>query len=206
MEKSRALAESRDRETKFDRQQFAAELAHLLKTPGYTSDKSALKERGLEEFKMAGKKQDVIAVEEADALNKELAQGLEVINEAIARTGETFMLSSPETLTVSRSSGVYSKKAHIGSEDFKPVRAYLGKRGKIIYVFKPVMVADYEEMEMDEVQAREKLMGFADWSREYLKEVQDKIAESRATAAVERDRAAMAKKAEDYAHLGFGDW
>lgn len=206
MEKSAALAESRDRETKFDRQRFAAELAHLLDTPGYTTDKSQLKERGLEEFKMTGKKADTAIVDEADEVAKAFEEGLAAINEALQTTGETFMLGSPETLTVKRNNGVYSKQAHIGSEDFKPHSAYLGKRGKIIYVFKPVMVAEYEFMEMDENAAREKLIGFKEWSKEKLAEVQMKIAETRASQALEKDKAAMAKRADDYAHLGFGEW
>lgn len=201
MEKSQALAENRDRETKFDRSRFAAELTHLLKTPGYTTDQSRLKERGLEEFKMEGKTKP-----ETDPLLEAMAEEIKAINVELAKTGETFMLASPETLTVKRVNGAFSKKAHIGSEDFRPVRVYLGKRGKLIYVFTPVMVADYVEMEMDETQAREKLMGFKDWCRENLADIQSKIAQTRAEQAVERDRADMAKRADQYQHLGFGEW
>lgn len=68
------------------------------------------------------------------------------------------------------------------------------------------MVADYEEMEMDEAAAREKLIGFKEWSKEHLADAQMKIAEKRAEQALEKDKAAMAKKQEDYAHLGFGEW
>jgi hypothetical protein len=199
MEKSQALAETRDRETQFDRQRFADELTHLLNTPGYTTDKSALKERGLEEFKMEDKAK-------TEPLEELLKEELEAINDALASTGETFMLGSPETLTVKRPNGAFSKKAHIGSEDFKPVRAYLGKRGKIIFVFKPVMVADYDEMEMDENQAKEKLIGFKEWFKDKAGDLQGSIADKRAHQALEQDKAAMAKRADEYAHLGFGEW
>jgi hypothetical protein len=184
----------------FDRKSAGAELRHLLETPGYTTDKSQLKERGLEEFKMKDEKPA------DDALSALVQPELDAITELLANSGETFMLASPETLTVKKANGGYSKKAHIGSEDFKPLGAYMGKRGKLIFVFKPVMVADYVEMEMDEHQAKEKLMGFKDWCRENIAEVHAKIAETRAEQAVEKEKEAMAKRSDQYAHLGFGEW
>lgn len=201
MEKSAALVKARDEEVRFDRHAAGAELAHLLKTPGYTTDKSQLKERALEEFKMETKKP-----EEKDPLAEALQDELEAINAKLATTSETFMLASPETLTIKKVNGTYSKKAHIGSEDFRPVSVYMGKRGKLIFVFKPVMVADYAEAELDEIQAKEKLMGFKDWCKENLAEIQASIADMRAETALEHERAAMAEKAEQYKDIGFGSW
>lgn len=201
MEKWQALVKERDRVTQFNHRLAGAELAHLLKTPGYTTDKSALKERGLEEFKM---QEDNI--KDRDPLAVLVEAEIEAINEKIASCGESFMLMSPETLTVKKPNGTYSKKAHIGSEDFKPLSAYMGKRGKLIFVFKPIMVADYLEMEMDENSAKEKLMGFKDWCRENIAAVSTTIAETRAEQALEKEKEAMAKRSEEYAHLGFGEW
>lgn len=195
------IVKGHEEHVKFDAKTASAELAHLLTTPGYTTDKSALKDRGLQEFKM---EQETKAKE--DALEALLKDELEAIVTALQATEETFMLASPESLTVKRPNGTYSKKAHIGSEDFKPQGVYLGKRGKLIFVFKPVMVADYTEMEMDETQAKEKLMGFKDWCKDNLAQVQAKIAETRAESAVAHERAEMAKRADQYQHLGFGEW
>ena len=200
MEKWQALVKERDRPTQFNHRAAGAELRHLLETPGYTTNKSALKEKGLQEFKMKEE------IKDRDPMAVLLEAELEALNAQLAGCTETFMLASPESLTVKRPNGTYAKKAHIGSEDFKPISAYIGKRGKLIFVFKPVMVSDYVEMEADEHQAKEKLMGFKDWCREHIAAVNDKIAETRAEQAVEKEKAAMAKKSEDYAHLGFGEW
>jgi hypothetical protein len=116
------------------------------------------------------------------------------------------MLAAPETLTVKRTNGAYSKQAHIGSEDFAPKSAYIGKRGKLIFVFAPVMVAEYVEMEMDENQAREKLMGFKDFLKEHLGDVQALIAEARANAATREERKSMESRSEAYKDIGFGSW
>lgn len=202
MEKSAALVKARDEEVQYDRRSAGAELAHLLKTPGYTTDKSQLKERGLEEFKM----EQVKKPEETNALAEALQDEIAAINAKLAVITETFMLASPETLTIKKANGTYSKKAHIGSEDFRPTSVYMGKRGKLIFVFKPVMVADYVEAELDETQAKEKLMGFKDWCKENLAEIQDSIAAMRTETALEHERAAMAERADQYKDLGYGSW
>lgn len=194
------IIKGHEEHVKFDAKAASEELMHLLTTPGYTTDKSQLKERGLEEFNMEKDKAP------DNPLSALLKEEIDTITQALRATEETFMLMAPEALTVKRSNGVYSKKAHIGSEDFKPDSVYMGKRGKLIFVFRPVMVADYTEMEMDETAAREKLMGFKDWCRENLAEVTAKIAETRAEKAVEAEQTAMAKRQEEYAHLGFGEW
>lgn len=199
MDKLQALLAALEDPIEFDRISAAKELAHLLKTPGYTTDKSQLRERGLEEFKME---------EETKITDEELAMELlcEELSTALGKATESFMLSSPLALTVKKANGTYSKVAHVGSEDFAPARAYMGKRGKIIFVFKPVMVSEYSEMEMDDRQARESLVGFKEWLRENFGDMQGKLADIRAEAAKKAEQTKLADRYETYKDIGFGTW
>jgi hypothetical protein len=203
MDKSLVLLTNRDEPVKLDRQRFAAEMAHLLATPGYTTDKSSLTERGLKEFKMEDKK-----VEAVDQTEEEFELELlaEEITSAIKATTETFMLSSPMALTVKKPNGGYSKVAHVGSEDFQPARAYLGKRGKLIFVFTPVMVSEYAEMEMDEASAKANLVGFKDFLKESVGSIEAKVAQIKVNLAAKQETAKMADRAETYKNIGFGSW
>lgn len=201
MEKSRALLANRDEPVKLDRQRFASELAHLLTTPGYTTDKSSLRERGLKEFQM----EDIKPVEQTEE-ELELDLLAEEITGIFAATTETFMLSSPMALTVKKPNGGYSKVAHVGSEDFQPVRTYLGKRGKLIFVFKPVMVSEYAEMEMDEASAKANLVGFKDFLREFVGDIDQKTGQIRAQLAAKQEQAKLADRHETYKDIGFGSW
>lgn len=198
MEKSLVLLANKEAVVEFDRKTAAAEMAHLLMTPGYTTDKSALNERGLKEFKMEEPKK----TEEELALDG-LAQEMTKVMQA---STETFMLAAPITLTVRKSNGGYSKQAHMGMEDFQPVSAYLGKRGKMIFVFKPVMVADYSEMEMDEQQAFANLNGFKDFMRENVGDLQKMQSEVKQNMAKKAEEEKLASRAEEYKELGFGSW
>lgn len=215
MDKLQALLASRDVPVNLDRKAFVGELAHLLKTPGYTTDKSVMSRRP-EVPRFEPKKEALMPKDEitrtaegdpeAQALQEELNLLAEKVTQVLQDTSETFMLAAPETLTVKRTNGAYSKQAHIGSEDFAPKSAYVGKRGKLIFVFAPVMVAEYVEMEMDENQAREKLMGFKDFLKEHLGDVQALIAEARANAATREERKSMESRSEAYKDIGFGSW
>lgn len=203
MEKSRALLANRDEPVKLDRQRFASEMAHLLATPGYTTDKSALNERGLREYTMEDKQKfDVEQTEE----ELELELLAEEITTVFAATTETFMLSSPMALTVKRPNNTYAKVAHVGSEDFQPVRTYLGKRGKLIFVFKPVMVSEYSEMEMDEASAKANLMGFKDFLYEFVGDINYKTGQIRARLSAKQEQAKLADRHETYKDIGFGSW
>lgn len=215
MDKLQALLANRDKPVRVDRARFAAELAHLLQTPGYTTNQSVMRERPqvarFEPKKEARMPEDKIArtaegQAETDELQQELELLAEKITEVLKATTETFMLAAPETLTVKRANGAYSKQAHIGSEDFAPSRAYVGKRGRMIFVFTPVMVAEYIEMEMDENQAREKLMGFKDYLKENMGDVHAMLAEARVNAAAREERKSMESRSEAYKDIGFGSW
>lgn len=215
MDKLQALLANRDTPVAVDGRRFAAELAHLLKTPGYTTDKSVMTARPevprFEPKKEAKMPEDKITRTaegdaESDELQKELELLAEKVTEVLKASNETFMLSAPETLTVKRANGAFSKQAHIGSEDFAPAKAYVGKRGRMIFVFTPVMVAEYVEMEMDENQAREKLMGFKDYLKENMGDIHAMLAEARANAATREERKSLESRSEAYKDIGFGSW
>lgn len=212
MDKLQALLTNRDRPVAIRKDQFAAQMAHLLNTPGYTTDKSAMSDRPEVPDFVPIKKEEpmpedkITAEPETDAPQAELELLAQKITDILKDTRETFMLTAPETLTVKRPNGAFSKQAHIGSEDFAPKKAYMGKRGKLIFVFEPVMVAEYTEMEMDENQAREKLMGFKDFLKENMGDVHAMLAEARANAATREERKSLESRNEAYKDIGFGSW
>ena len=150
-------------------------------------------------------------MEEAeDASLEHLAEA--ITNNIVARspTLDVFMLTEPLQLTVKRANKPgdgYSKKPHIGGENFRPLRCYAGKRNKLIYVFKPMEVADYVEMEMDEEAAKRSLGGF----EAFVKSITDfdvqrrlKDAQDKASLAAEREK--LAARHEIYSEQGFGSW
>lgn len=208
MEKSRALLANRDTPVNYDRQRFAAEMAHLLATPGYTTNQSALRQSGLTELKEGAMNPESnppkTAIPETIAALDELAQK---VSKAMKESKETFMLSSPVFLTVKLHNGSYSKKAHVGMEDFKPVRAYIGKRGKMIFTFQPVMVADYAEMEVDETQAFSNLNGFKEYLNQALGASFATLrAEIQTALSNEAEKEKLADRYDTYKDIGFGSW
>jgi hypothetical protein len=134
-----------------------------------------------------------------------MAPLVEAITKAMGKTKETFMLMEPLTLTVLKDKG-YSKAPHVGSEDFHPVRVYMGKRGKMICVFKPVMTADYKEMEMAQDEAERSLMGFKEFLKETTAGLDATIADARRQIADKAEREALKDRYDKYEDLGFGSW
>ena len=130
----------------------------------------------------------------------------EDISRILGATTETFMLSSPVSLTVRRPNNTYSKVAHVGSEDFSPVRCYLGKRSKLIFVFKPIMVCDYSEMEMDEASAKANLVGFKEFLKQFVGDIEYKTGQVRAQIAAKKEAEKLADRHETYKDIGFGSW
>jgi hypothetical protein len=129
------------------------------------------------------------------------------ISERMLEKPETFMLGEPMSLTVKKSDGSYSKRPHIGGEDFRLVRCYVLKREKLIYVFRAIEAIDYLEMEMDEGQAKRALAGFDT----YIKEIGGADFEllkksAMKKLATEAEKIKNADKEERYAELGFGSW
>ena len=123
---------------------------------------------------------------------------------------DSFMLTEPLQLTVKRANKPgdgYSKRPHIGGESFAPVRCYAGKRNALIYVFKPLEVTDYVEMEMSEAQAKKALVGFELWLKNVIDRDMDRArqeAQQKASMAAERER--LAGREKEYAEQGFGSW
>jgi hypothetical protein len=118
-----------------------------------------------------------------------------------------FMLAEPLALTVKKKDGSYSKRPHVGGEEFKVVRCYVGKRAGLIYVFKPVDVADYVEMEMSESQAKTSLNDFAAFIGKVGGSEFDRLKRDvMQKASLDAEREKMADRHDVYADLGFGSW
>lgn len=150
-------------------------------------------------------------MEEAeDASLEHLAETL--TNNIVARPpgADTFMLMEPIQLTVKRANKPgdgYSKRPHIGGENFRPLRCYAGKRNKLIYVFKPLEVADYVEMEMDEEAAKKSLGGFTDFLKQITDfDLQNRLKNAQDKASLDAEREKLADRHEVYSDQGFGSW
>jgi hypothetical protein len=180
-----------------------------LSDPDSPYNKSLVKDIGLVDMpKATSEKVTTILLDEVEAelqIEEEFGEVLVELNKKFKASKETFMLTAPMVLTVKRPKG-YSKSNHIGSEDFKPLRAYMGKKGKIIIVFRPVMTADYEEMEMEEAQAKQHLMGFEEFFKEAMWGVREQLSDFHKRAALEQEKAALTDRFETYKDLGFGSW
>lgn len=121
----------------------------------------------------------------------------------------SLMLMEPLSLTVKKAGKPgdgYSKKAHTGGEEFQPIRCYAGKRGALIYVFRPLAVADYLEMEMPEAQAKTALSGFETWIKGVVDaELERTRKEAQQASALKAEREKLADRTEKYGD-GFGSW
>lgn len=122
----------------------------------------------------------------------------------------SLMLMEPLSLTVKKAGKPgdgYSKKAHTGGEEFQPIRCYAGKRGALIYVFRPLAVANYLEMEMPEAQAKTALSGFETWIKGVVDaELERTRKEAQQASALKAEREKLADRADQYADQGFGSW
>jgi len=185
---------------------FADVVNEFLKTPGYTTSqvsKYGGHDAYMETFKRKAAEMAPVEPKIEDAAPSEMEAIAAQITLAFDKAKETFMLGEPLTLTVLKDKG-YSKAPHVGSEDFAPHKAYVGKRGKLIYVFKPVMVASYHLMEMDETQAEKSLVGFKEFMKENMGQILEQLRDSRKKAADDKEREAMADRYDKYE--GFGSW
>lgn len=142
---------------------------------------------------------------ELDALAEQITQN--IVAQPPAKN--VFMLLEPLSLTVKRankSGDGYSKRAHTGGEEFRPLRCYAGKRGTLIYVFAPLAAADYMEMEMTESQAKKALSGFETWLKTVVDpELERARREAQEAASIAAEREKLAGRTE-YQELGFGSW
>lgn len=194
--------------------------SEFLNTPGYNSEEASrhgghdaymkhLRAVGIaspikREPTITGMEADIIMIDDMENLS--LDSVADQITEYFASSTQTrLMLNEPHQLTVKKANGQYSKKAHIGGEEFIPLRAYLGKRGQIIYVFRPADAADYAELEVTEKEANELLDGFVAFMKK-APDLREAMTSAKKIAADAAEREKLAGKAEQYADLGFGSW
>lgn len=97
----------------------------------------------------------------------------------------TFEVDGPHSLTIFRHSGQYAKRPFIGEEQFIPVSVYLGKRGDLIYCFRPNAwgPTEYKHIEVPGKDVENVFKGF----REFLVRVLDE--DDEATRAAARNEA-----------------
>lgn len=118
-----------------------------------------------------------------------------------------FMLTEPATLTTSRGNHVaptYSRVGHIGGESFTPVRAYWGKKGEMIYVFRPMEMANYVEMELPESRLK-LLSGFTDYLKNIGGDLFKEMQEMKLKSSEANERARLLEN-KQYAAMGYGSW
>lgn len=111
-------------------------------------------------------------------------------------------LLGPEQLTVEVTGRGYKKVAHMGGEDFIPNSAYVGKRGKIIVVFRPVGAASYQTMEMAADDAVSNLSAFEALSITEGGDYKTRMKAISLKAVKLKEREAVKDKAEDYPDFG----
>lgn len=140
---------------------------------------------------------------------KDIAEIAELVSRRVARIpipDKTFSLAQPANLTVVLNGGQYSRRNHIGGEDFHIHEVYLGKRGDLIYKFRPNGASSYILMEMREQEAIKQLLGFGEFaSKLYQDETLRELIEARDRASLDRERAQLATR-EEYKEMGFASW
>lgn len=197
--------------------------SEFLNTPGYSSEEAGkmgghdaymkhMRSIGmikplLKEVKprLTGKEADLFIMDEITQIASPLGEVADKITQFFIASPTKLMLNQPSGLTVKRANGQFSKKPHIGGEEFVPIRAYVGKRGLMIYAMRPADAADYIEAEFTEKQANELFDGFAGYMRS-APDLRDALDDAKKTAADAAEREKLAGKAEQYAELGFGSW
>lgn len=120
---------------------------------------------------------------------------------------KTFMLLAPSLLTVLKGDK-YSKRSQIGGEEFQPIGCYEGKRGRLIYTFKPKGAADYTVAEFSHEDAKK---AFGNAFEAHLKEapggnVEQLARDMRKGAADAAEAVKNAQKVGVYANIGWGDF
>lgn len=169
----------------------------------------ALGSPGIDEIMDEAIKEEMMKSEEEAIPLSEIEMLADSINTKIAEQGSparTFMLNEPAQLTVRREGkpNGYSKRPHIGGENFELLRCYAGKKRQLIYVFRPLEVADYVEMEMLETAAKTSLSGFSGWTKTLGSEFEREKGEVMNAAALKRERERLAARENNYGD--FGSW
>jgi hypothetical protein len=200
--------------------------AEFLKTPGYNTDdverfgghdeymKHLLKTRK-EEKEIADMssiiKQNNIYIGDLDDLSTEEALVALVTNITahFRNKPQTFMLNAPAQLTCKKSNGGFTKKAHIGGEEFSPVSAYVGKRQNIIFILKPDFPAEYEHIELGDREAINMLTNFNPYLNEAMTNggrFDASLKKIKKMESNNKESKSLEGKSEQYADIGFGTW
>lgn len=157
--------------------------------------------------RVLGKTFDMIIEDEMTEEEPDLQGLVEKIDSLIVNSMRQFMLSEPLMVTVKTKDGGYSKRPLIGGEEFIAMGCYLGKRGKLIYTFKPVDVSNYVQMEMEEARAKKALSGFSDFLKSVVNYDLDRLKKAaQDKASIEAEREKLSEREEQYANMGFGSW
>lgn len=165
-------------------------------TTTFTAKEMEMAKKGIDEDRLEPDTDDTMKV---------LAE--QITTALVGAKAKAFMLGEPMHLTVRKKDDSYSKRPHIGGEEFIPVRVYAGKRGTLIYVFKPTEVADYAEMEMGEAQAYEHFSGL----KKFMEDMIDRglsvaVKDAKKAMADEEEQRKNAGNFEKYADLGYGSF
>ncbi len=112
-----------------------------------------------------GKLEKVSVPEPEPIVPPELAE----IRDLIESIRPQVSLKGPASLTVASEKG-FRKAQHMGMENFKLKGVYMGKRGSLVWQFKPEDVADYTTMEMTDSEAFKQLNGFKEAMNQVLSE------------------------------------
>lgn len=145
----------------------------------------------------------------------ELEPPVESIQEAAAKqitrhfldNPKVFMLLAPSLLTVLKGDK-YSKRSQIGGEEFVPIGCYEGKRGRLIYTFKPKGVTDFTVAELNHEDAKK---AFGNVFETHLKgspggNVEQLAKDMRKSHADAAEAIKNAEKGGVYANIGWGDF
>ena len=133
-----------------------------------------------------------------EALAEELTGNLK------QNASSVYTLLSAELLTTMSSKG-YAKTSHIGGEEFYADSVYLGKKGKLIAVFKPVGAAAYGTMEMPVDFAIAKLSDYdIALENSCANGYKSRMSHVENSARSEREIKQLAEKGSDYEE--FGSW
>lgn len=172
-----------------------------LATPGFaTEDPETWPShmKAAARFKMAGQSEEITPL---DAIASSIADHLR----RLSGEGQSFMLAEPRNLTILRKDGSVRKRGHIGGEEFAFVDAWVGKKGKLIYKFKPLAVADYEFVELMATEAQECMSGLkAAISSAFDVGELKEMAEAQKRAAIAAEQAALTSRSAQYDN--FGSW
>lgn len=146
-------------------------------------------------------------MDDSEIKELELKEVAEAITGVFEANQGKFMLLEPLQLTVRKPDGSFSKRAHIGSEEFKPTRCYAGKRGTLIMCMAPLAASDYLEIEVSEEVGNKSFSGFKDYMTANVPtELREARSDALKAAALKSEQKKLEGKVETYADLGFGSW